>query len=101
MAELQAAVLELRERSMLGARGIALRHIGQQRLGGEWAAEQLRPDAVPAAFTYADFAAGTTDARGYVLNAKWKFAQGMAFKVTEFGVAVSKIAMIEINLCDR
>ena len=51
---------------------------------GQAAYCEVKPDAVPALFTFSDFANGTADARGVVLSARWKFAKGMSFKVTEF-----------------
>lgn len=45
---------------------------------------ELQPDVVPALFTYADFANGTTDSRGYLISARWKFARNMSFKVIQF-----------------
>lgn len=44
----------------------------------------LDTDPVPGIFTDSDFAGGTTDSRGYVLNLKWKIYKGLDMIVTQF-----------------
>lgn len=45
---------------------------------------EIESDAVPAMFTFSDFANGTTDARGVMLTARWKFAKNLNLAVTQF-----------------
>jgi hypothetical protein len=57
---------------------------GQKDWDFELAYAEIKPDAVFALFTYADFTNGTTDSRGWWAAARWGFAKNMSFKVIEF-----------------
>lgn len=45
---------------------------------------ELETDAVPAVFTFSDFAAGQTDARGFIFSFQYDLAKNVALKLTQF-----------------
>ncbi len=55
---------------------------------------EVKPDPVPALFTNADLAGGTTDARGWVITARWKASPNLNLKLWQF---VNRIQASTVN----
>jgi hypothetical protein len=58
--------------------------VGQQSWDAQLGYMEVESDAVLALFTNSDMGNGTTDVKGYVGSARWKFMKNMNLKLTQF-----------------
>lgn len=58
--------------------------LGQKKWDAQIGYLEVESDAVLALFTNSDFANGTSDARGWIGAARWKFQKNMSLRLTQF-----------------